>query len=97
MPGVQLLSLKDSCTYYLLTRGKTLLTFGPKGLRISFKYELCPHCSSIIIKVLINFTSRRQKKISVHLACGTLPKIQEKIDRYLSLIIDQYFFCMQSN
>ena len=97
MSGVRLPSLKDSCTYYLLRCGKTLLTFGSKGSRVSFKFELCPHCALIIIHVIVNFTSTRQKKISVHLTPVSLVKLQKIVDFYVSSIIDQYFFYSHSN
>ena len=97
MPGVPLLSLKDSCTYYLLRCGKTLLTFGPKGSQLSFKFQFCPHCSCIITHVIVNFTKTRQKKISAHLTPETLVRLQKVLDYYISSIIDQYFFCSRSS
>ena len=87
MPGVPLLSLKDLCTYYLLRCGKTLLTFGPRGSQLSFKFQFRPHSSCIITHVIVNFTTTRQKKISAHLTPETLVRLQKVLDYYISSII----------
>ena len=90
-------SILTHCTEYLLMCCKTLLQFGPPGLRVSFKYTTCKNCSGTIAHVLLSHTYSSHCNITGHLNSHSLVQLKVKLQYYISLIIDQYLFDQQSD
>ena len=90
-------SILTHCTEYLLTCCKTLLQFGPPGLRVSFKYTTCKNFWGTIAHVLLSRTYSSHHNITGHLNPHLLVQLKVKLQYYIALIIDQYLFDQQSD
>ena len=85
------------CTNFILSCAKTLRDFGPKGSRLSFKYTVCPQCSSTVVHIILNKSFISQRKIVGHLDQKSFIELKTKIAFHLSNITDQSLHSIRSD
>ena len=81
-------------TYYLVLK---LSEVCPKGSRLSFKYTVCPQCSSIVVHIILNKSFISQWKIVGHLDQKSFIELKTKIAFHLSNMTDQSLHSIRSD
>ena len=89
--------IQTDCTRYLISCAKSLISYGPKSARLSFKYHLCPKWSNMLVTVLLNSGQTKQRKFSGHLNIIVFHELQTNLNFYLAKILDQYMFSGRSH
>ena len=89
--------IQSDCTRYLISCAKSLISYGPKSARLSFKYHSCPKCSNTFVTVLLSSGDAKQRKFSGHLNIILFHELQTNLNYYLAKILDQYMFIGRSH